>query len=219
MQSFMRDMPKIHSPFVREERNGGYFVVDEVNTDDNGNSYDWVFNDPRTMAIEKIDGTNVSVLIQNGQIVQVMNRKNRVPAFHGDRRITDAIRNSVDRGYVETLTDGQHFGEVVGPKVQGNPYDLNEHIWIPFSSYSRRKLQYESWGKYPKTFDAIESWFENGLIPLFYSTFHGTSFQEAHENNAYVEGIMFTHPKPSDIDTLPYAKLRYDMFEGVSQYG
>ena len=198
----VNDMPKIDAPFVREERNGGYYVKDEINE-----GYEWVFESNDVIAVEKLDGTNVSVIIENGQITAIFNRKNRVPAINKSKQfITKGILNSLNRGYLN-LRDGQWYGELIGPKVQSNPYDLEEHLWIPFQRYSWKHLKYKSWGDYPKDFENISNWFKYGLIPLFYAKFHGLSFDEA-KKNCQPEGIIFT-----DTKTKKMAKLRYDMFE------
>lgn len=197
------DMPKIESPFVREENeNGDYVVVNEISE-----GYEWVFESDRVVAIEKLHGTNVSCVIEQGSVTAVFNRKNRVPPYNtGKRFITEGILNSMERNYL-SLKDGQWFGELVGPKVNGNPYDLEEHLWIPFQCYSWKHLKYKSWGNYPKDFETISRWFREELIPLFYSRIHGVSFDEAREDG-YVEGIVFTDP-----ETMEMAKLRRDMFD------
>jgi len=56
------------------------------------------------------------------------------------------------------------------------------------------------------TLDSIKRWFKEGLIPIFYSKWHGLSFEKARKEG-YVEGIVFHHPDGRK------AKLRYDMFE------
>lgn len=205
-------MPKIHSPFVREERDGGYYVTPKIEE-----GYDWVFDDPRTMAIEKLHGTNVSVLIEQGQVAGVWNRTNRIPLMPkntNSQRIIKGILNSMSRGYLDMLSDGQYFGELVGPKINGNLYKLDDWLWVPFKTYARKNLEYESYGKYPTTFEAIEKWLKNGLIPLFQARENNMQWSDLMESDIehFVEGIMFTHPEPDDIDTLPYAKLRYDMY-------
>ena len=198
----LNDMPKLDSPFIRKEKNGGYYLANEVKK-----GYEWVFESDDVIAVEKLDGTNVSVVIRNGNITAVFNRKNRVPPYNKAKQfITKGILNSINRGYLN-LEDGQWYGELVGPKVQGNPYDLKEHLWIPFQSYSWKNLKYNSWGKYPKNWESINQWFKNGLIPLFYSQIHGISFKDA-KNKCQPEGIVFT-----DIKTNKMAKIRYDMFE------
>ena len=62
----IKDMPKIESPFVRKEINGIYVVTPEI-----AEGYEWVFNDDKVLATEKLHGTNVSILIQDGIITSV----------------------------------------------------------------------------------------------------------------------------------------------------
>ena len=198
----IKDMPKLHSPFVRKEINGLYVVTDEIAED-----MEWVFEDESVMAIEKLHGTNVSIEIRDGVITGVWNRTERVPFFNkGKKFITEGILNSFSNGYTEFLGDGQHFGELIGPKVNGNPYKLDEHIWIPFGSYGQKHLKYKCWGKYPKTFESISEWFKE-LMPLYMS--------RRGDREGFVEGIVFTHPDGR------MAKLRCDMFdwfEGTSSH-
>jgi hypothetical protein len=194
----INDMPKLECPFIRKEINGDYIVVDEINP-----GYEWVFEDESVMAIEKLHGTNVSILIQDGIIVGIWNRTERVPFFNkGKKWLIEGVLNSFERGYMEFLPDGQHFGELIGPKVNGNPYKLKEHLWIPFSSFAQEHLKYKSWGKYPKDFKTISEWFKE-LIPLYSSMINGQDGRE----NGFVEGIVFTHPDGR------MAKLRKDMFD------
>lgn len=197
------DMPKVEAPFVRRtNQNGEYILTPEINE-----GYEWVFENDDVIATEKIDGTNVSVIVKNGCITSVWNRKNRVKVFNKHRHsIVKGVLRSVKRGYTE-LPDGQWFGEVVGPKVQGNPYNLDKHIWIPFKHYAWQRLRYNWWGKYPKTYEALRKGFKMGLPPLFYARRHGMSLDEAMEKNAYVEGVVFVAPDGR------LAKLREDMFD------
>lgn len=190
----IKDFPKIEAPFIRKEIKGRYVVTPEINP-----GYEWVFNDDSVMALEKLNGTNVSIVIENGVINSVWNRTQRIPFFNkGKRHIIDGLLESFERGHMALLPDGQHFGELIGPKVNGNPYKLEKHIWIPFNTYCRKHLRYKSWGKYPKTFEAISEWFKE-LMPL-YSLMKGNK-------DGYVEGIVFTHPDGR------MAKLRRDMFK------
>lgn len=195
----VHDMPKLQCPFVRKKIDGTYVVTPEI-----AEGMKWVFEDDAVVAVEKLHGTNVSILIQDGVITGVWNRTERVPFFNkGKKHIIEAVLNSYERGYTEFLADGQHFGEVVGPKLQGNPYELKEHLWVPFSLL-QDQCSYESWGRYPKTYDALSKWFEEALIPLFYVKSHGLTFKQA--EGKFVEGIVFTHPDGR------MAKLRRDMF-------
>lgn len=190
----IKNMPKIESPFVRKEINGHHIVTDEI-----AEGYDWIFNDESVMAIEKLHGTNVSILIQDGTITSCWNRTERLPFFNkGKKFIIEGLLNSYAKGYMEFLPDGQHFGELIGPKINGNPYKLEENLWIPFSSYGQKHLKYKSWGKYPKDFKTISEWFKE-LMPL-YNMKRG-------DKEGFVEGIVFTHPDGR------MAKLRKDMFD------
>lgn len=200
--NFNIDIPKIKSPFVREEKGSKYVLIDKI-----AEEYEWVFENDNVIAVEKLDGTSVSIVINHGNITAVYNRKNRISAYNKNYQyITKGILNSIKRGYVNLL-DGQWYGELVGPKVNGNPYDLEEHLWIPFQRYSWKHLVYESWGKYPKTYKSISKWFKDNLIPLFYARMHNISYKKAQEVG-YVEGIVFTDP-----ETMRMAKIRRDMFD------
>ena len=194
----IRDMPKLHSPFVRAKNEANQYVVTPVVEED----YSWVFEDPIVSAVEKLDGTCVSILIEDGIVKGVWNRGNRVPIFNrGTRNIIDGLLNSYDKGYLDMLTDGQWFGEVIGPKIQKNKYELDAPLWIPFKTYSHDKLVYGSWGKYPKTFESISEWFKD-LESIFMS-------RRGHKG-VQAEGIVFTHPDGR------MAKLRRDMFDWYS---
>jgi len=192
------DMPKLESLFVRKEIDGNYVVTPEI-----AEGYQWVFDDPQVMAIEKLHGTNVSILISNGIITGIWNRTERIPFFNkGKAHIIEGLIESYKRGYIEFLSDGQHFGELIGEKINGNPYKIKGHLWIPFETFCQNHLLYKSWGKYPKTFEAISHWFEKELIPLYACMVQG----EEGRKSGYVEGIVFTHPDGR------MAKLRRDMF-------
>jgi len=194
----IKDMPKLESPFVRETMNGEYVVTPKI-----AEGYEWVFEDESVMAIEKLHGTNVSILIQDGIIVSIWNRAEKLPFFNrGKKYIIEGVLNSFDRGYMEFLPDGQHFGELIGEKVNGNPYKIKGHVWIPFETFSRKHLRYKSWGKYPKDFQTISEWFKE-LIPLYACMVLG----EEGRKSGFVEGIVFTHPDGR------MAKLRKDMFD------
>jgi hypothetical protein len=190
----IRDMPKLQSPFVRKEIDENFIVTPEI--DEN---YRWVFEDRDVRVIEKLHGSNVSIVIKNGYPDSIWNRTARIPFFNkGKRFIIDGVLESYDRGYCD-LEDGQWFGELVGPKLNGNPYKLDCHLWIPFSTYCWDKLYYKSWGKYPKTYEAIREWFKD-LMPLFYMRQHNGE-------KGFVEGVVFTHKDGR------MAKLRIDMFD------
>ena len=186
-------MPKLHSPFVRDKESN-YCVINEI-----AEGYEWVFEDESVMAVEKLHGTNVSILIEGGVLTGIWNRTERLPFFNkGKKFIIDGLLNSFERGYISMLPDGQHFGELIGPKVNGNPYKLKECLWIPFETYGQKRLKYKSWGKYPKDFENISEWFKE-LMPLF--------CRSKGDDDGFVEGVVFTHPDGR------MAKLRVDMFD------
>lgn len=185
------DMPKLQSPFVRNEKTK-WKVIDEVTE-----GYEWVFEDESVMAIEKLDGTNVSILIQGGAVTGIWNRENRITMFsQGNEAIMKGLTNSSKQ--IAKLLDGQHFGELIGPGINGNSYKLDDYAWIPFETFSQKHLKYKCWGKYPKTFESISEWFKE-LMPL-YTMMRG-------DKEGFVEGIVFTHPDGR------MAKLRCDMFD------
>ena len=196
----IQDMPKLESPFIREIINGNYIVTPKITE-----GCEWIFNgdESEVLCTEKLDGTDVSIIIENGKITRIFNRMNEVPFFcKGKKHIVEAILNSYDRGYCD-FTDGQYFGEVIGPKVNGNPYKLEEHLWIPFLTYVREHLVYNSWHKYPKTFENIKKWLlspieEGGIFSLFL---------RRRNIIGKPEGIVFHNIKNGQM-----AKLRLDMF-------
>lgn len=188
----IQDMPKLQSPFVRERNDAGdYCVTPEIVV-----GYEWVFDDPRVRAVEKLHGTNVSVCVQDGMIMGVWNRKTRIPFFNrGKDEIIDGVREAYKRKYIDMLPDGQHFGELIGEKYHKNPYKIERHLWVPFVRL-QNQYAYKSWGRYPKTFDAISEWFRD-LMPLY----------GRKTDSDFVEGVVFTHPDGR------MAKLRRDMFD------
>ena len=136
--------------------NNKYIVHNEI-----AEGYEGIFNDEKVMAIEKLDGTNVSIVIKEGVVMEVYNRTERIPFINkGKKWIIGDLLNSKGRGYLEFLGDGQHFGELIGSKVNGNPYKLKEHLWIPFETFCQKHLKYKSWGKYSKDFKTISEWFK-----------------------------------------------------------
>ena len=198
-------MPKLESPFVREKNEKGEYVV----TPKIAEGYEWVFEDEGVMAIEKLHGSNVSIYIQDGNITGAWNRTERLPFFNKTKtHMVKGLLNSYHKGYMEFLPDGQHFGEMIGPKINGNHYKLEECLWIPFESYGQKHLRYKSWGKYPKDFETISKWFKE-LQPLYNIRING-------DKAGFVEGVVFTHPDGR------MAKLRKDMFdwfEGKRHHG
>lgn len=189
----MNDMQKIESPFVRQEINGEYVVTPEI-----AEGYEWVFEDPSVMAVEKLDGTNVSVVMEEGKLISLLNRLNPKPFGPLDNHdYIFGIRVAYIKGRIPLFT-GQYFGELMGPKIQKNFLKLNAPEWFPFQ-YLQKHCCYNSFHKYPRTFENISKWFQNDLFSLMYVKLHKEKVQP--------EGIVFTHPDGR------MAKLRVDMFD------
>lgn len=216
------NFPKLYSPFVRKNKTletgeKAYVVTPEIQE-----GYEWVFEEAeKVKAVEKLDGTNMSVYMKNGRPQAIFARAgphkiNRVPMFSKQRQHNEIIKgvlNAYHKGWLETLEDGQHFGELIGPKFgnddQGNvnPYDLNQHYFYPFKR-AINKLEMKSYGKYGTDYESIREWFmEQGLIPLFASRIHGETWEEVLQHAEKPEGVVFYHPETGDM-----AKLRRDMF-------
>jgi len=190
----INDMPKVLSPFVREKINGNYVVTPQI-----AEGMEWVFEDPEVMAVEKLDGTNVSVVVEDGCLLGVTNRTQVIECSNlSSNKYLVGIRAAYAKGKFPFYR-GQYFGELMGPQVQKNFLKLDSHMWFSFD-YLKRDFSYRSFHKYPKTFENISSWFQNDLFSLVYCQIHsGEKVQP--------EGIVFHHPDGR------MAKLRVDMFD------
>lgn len=192
----INEMQKMECPYVRGKNESGRYVV----TAEVAEGMEWVFKDPKTMAIEKLHGENVSIYKnEHGVITHIWSRGRQIQFFTVDgRTIIDGLLNSYQRGYMEFLPPGQHFGELIGPGSQGNSYKIEKPLWIPFGTYAQKNLRYESWGKYPNDFESMNGWFKT-LMPLYAG--------HVGSESKFVEGVVFTHPSGR------MAKLRVDMFD------
>lgn len=186
------DMPKLGCPFVRREINGEYLVTSEIDPE-----YQWVFDEPAVKAVEKLDGTNVSVVIEGGEVKKIYNRTNEIGFWSGSE-IVSALLNSLERKWWR-MADGQHFGEAVGGKIQANPLGLTEKLWMPFE-LAESRLMYTSFYKHERTFENWSEWFEKYLFSLMAQKYQG-------KDKVMAEGVVFYHP-----DGVRMAKLRRDMF-------
>jgi len=216
-EELMTNFPKLHCPFIRKdfkvdrkdwEKHGkklqlrrpeAYLVIDEVNP-----GYEWCFDDPDTFAVEKLDGSNVKLKTKKGRLVGIQNRMNVIDPLQivkGQAHYLDGVFQSVGKGYVKL--DGEHAGELIGPKLQGNPYRLTNHLWYPFDR-SIKYLRYNSFDKHDRTFENWSSWFENYLFSRF-STKRG-------DHGIFAEGIILYNLKRKAEKKLWRAKLRRDMF-------
>jgi len=231
----VNDMPKLYTPFVRIVQDGRSIVTPEIREE-----YRWVFDPDKCIAVDKLDGTDVSVIIQNCKIVAIYNRTNRIDIFgKGTKHFIEAIYNALENGYIhlDTAADGQYFGELIGPKLQGNPYKLDKHLWVPFD-YLRSKYVYKFWN------EALRELYTNPVDDKIIFDFTDKTFQNLwsiykrarkvegkpedvnkdtkFENSLAAEGIVF-YKRNSDpfemiqvgLDMIPanMCKLRRDCFE------
>jgi len=102
------DMPKLESPFERQEVNGQYVCIPKIKED-----YHWVFED--SIAVEKLDGTNVSLWIQNGRPKAIKNRDTEIDIWSkGGISFFTGITTAIKRGYISPSIcgDGGYYGEL-----------------------------------------------------------------------------------------------------------
>lgn len=220
----LSDFPKIECPFVRKtykvdsddfKKYGSklqlrsaevYLVTDEINP-----GFEWVIDDPDTIAVEKLNGTNVKLQTEQGRLVTLQNRKNVIDPLQilkGKIFIVEGIFAAIQKGYVED--NKVQAGEIVGPKLQGNPYGLSGHIWYPFEK-AIRHLKYRSFHEHERTLANFSSWFKDYLKSLYHSKKAGF------ENAVFAEGVVFYNLKRKAQNKSYMAKLRRDMFDWFYQ--
>ncbi len=218
----LTDFPKLHCPFIRQTfqinkdhwkkygRKLGvrspeiYLVVDRVNP-----GYEWVFEDTETFAVEKLDGTNVKILTEKGRLIAVQNRLNVIDplqVFKGQTFIMEGIFTAIDKGNVKE--DGEQAGEVIGPKVQANPYKLDIHEWYPFEK-AISSLRYKSFDEHDRNFDNWSGWFKDWLFSRFYTK---RASKMGWDDKVMAEGVVFYNLKRKQQGLTWMAKLRRDMF-------
>jgi len=214
----LSNFPKIECPFIRKtfEVNKNdykkygrelelrtpevYLVINEINP-----GYEWVFEDEDVIASEKLNGTNVKLETEDGRLTSLMNRKNLIDPLQimkGKTFIIEGIFRAIQKGYIEE--NGEQAGEVIGPKLQGNPYNLDNHIWYPFTK-AVEHLSYRSFYEHDRTFDNWSDWFKDYLISRFAA--------KRGEKNVMAEGIVFYSLKRKAEGKTYMAKLRRNMFD------
>ena len=217
----LTNFPKIKCPFVRKEygvneddwkKYGNelqigrepkvYLVTPEIEV-----GYEWVFGNPYTVAVEKLDGTNVKLLTEKGKLLSLYNRKNPIDLLDvinskGRIAIIEGILRAIGKGFVEK--DGEQAGEVIGKNINKNIYGLEDRVWYPFEK-AVKDLSYRSFHEHDKTFENFSSWFKDYL----FSRFAGKK-----GNKIFAEGVVFYDLKKKEKESMKVmkAKLRRDMF-------
>jgi hypothetical protein len=219
----LTDFPKLYCPFLRQtfrvdrdqwktfgpklglRQPEAYLVVDRVNP-----GYEWVIDDPDTFAVEKLNGTNVKILTEGGRLLCVQNRLNPIDPLQimkGKTFLIEGVLRAVGKGYVQE--NGEQAGEVIGPKLQGNPYRLEMHEWYPFD-LAMERLRYRSFHEHARTFDNWSAWFRDHLDSRLYAKRAGKT---GATDKVMAEGVVFYNLKRRDAKQTWRAKLRRDMFE------
>ncbi|MBI4864123.1 MAG: hypothetical protein HY815_28275 [Candidatus Riflebacteria bacterium] len=219
----MTDFPKLHCPFVRQtfdvdrerwKTHGArlglrepraYLVVNRVNP-----GYEWVFDDPATFAVEKLNGTNIKIRTEKGRLVAVQNRLNVIDplqVIRGKTFIVEGLFMSIGKGLVKE--DGEQAGELIGPKVQGNPYKLELHEWYPFE-VALERLRYRSFHEHERSFASWSGWFKDWLHSRYYTK---RASKTGADDKVFAEGVVFYNLERRANQQSWMAKLRRDMFD------
>ncbi|MHA1700690.1 MAG: hypothetical protein ACTSWK_00320 [Promethearchaeota archaeon] len=214
----LTNYPKLYCPFIRKtfdvnkedwKKHGNslqlrspdvYLVINEINP-----GYEWVFEDENTIAVEKLDGSNVKLMTEKGRLVSIQNRKNIIDPLQiikGQTHYLEGVFQAIGKGFVREY--GEQAGELIGPKLQGNPYKLVTHLWYPFEK-AIKHLSYRSFHEHERTFDNWSLWFKDWLVSRFAS--------KRGEKNILAEGVVFYNLKRKAENKIYRAKLRRDMFE------
>ena len=102
----------------------------------------WVF-EGAGVGTEKLDGTNVRLTVRSGRLVRVEKRRNPsklqkaqgiIDGWYVDTGPEDKwILAAADNTDVKDWPDGEHPCEALGPRIQGNPLGLDDHVCVPFN--------------------------------------------------------------------------------------
>lgn len=210
----IHDFRKLDSPFIRREVEGKYVCTPEIDK-----RYTWVWSE-KCLAVDKLDGTNVSLYFDGEGKISIYNRMNEIDIWRGKKHFYDGVKNAFERDYLEwkKLRDTQVFGELIGPDINANPYCLTEAIWVPFS-HLKEKCAFKFWGEFVKEcegksegeiFEKTSNAFK-GLWSIYKRQrgIKGTVDENTvfDSTNMSAEGIVFYHK-----DTGEMCKLRRDMF-------
>lgn len=203
------DMPKLESPFIREDVKGkGYVCIPKIRE-----GFEWFINPDIVLATEKFDGTNVSVYLEDGQIKRILNRENRIDIWNNQEHFYTGIYRAIDEKKFkpERLLDGQYFGELIGPKLNGNPHEVDKPIWLPFDYIKEHYYFkfYNGWLKDMYAYNVLPT--EERIYNKFYELFNNLNslwFRQQHNGRMkHPEGIVFYNTNTGEM-----CKLRMDMF-------
>jgi len=220
--NLLSDFPKIQCPFIRQtfsvdkedwKKRGkalqlkgpeAYLVVNKINP-----GFEWVFDDPNTFAVEKLDGSNIKIFMKEGRLIALQNRLNVIDPLQlvkGKIFLLEGIISSAVKGMI--LPDGEFAGELIGPKLQGNPYKLTQHEWYPFEK-AMTDLTYRSFNEHERNFENFSNWFKDHLHSRFFTK---RASKLGIDEKVFAEGVVF-YNRQRQAQGLSYmAKLRRNMF-------
>ena len=197
-----QDFPKLESPFIREETEKGYVCTKKID-----NRFRWVFTKECT-AVEKLDGTNTSILVENNRLTRIMNRKNIIEPFSKQGKpFTIGILEAIEKDYFK-LEGGQHFGELMGKTINGNFLELDSYIWLPFSLMLTRN-KYKFWDNLEFENKSDEEIYE--ITSNIFKDLWSLEYRRRYGKIKPAEGIVFYRIIDNKITEL--CKLRRDMFD------
>jgi hypothetical protein len=125
----------------------------------------------------------------------------------GKTFIIEGVFRAIGKGLVKE--NGEQSGELIGPKVQANPYKLEMHEWYPFEAAIER-LRFKSFHEHERTFDNWSGWFKEWLFSRYYTK---RAAKLGLEDKVMAEGVVFYNLKRKAQKEKWMAKLRRDMFD------
>lgn len=162
-------MDKISTLFQRS-RNGA--ITENYSENVLRPSLEWV-------ATEKLNGVNVRVTVRSGTLVRLEVRKNPSAKQKEEGVVHSWYRDASPEGSKDSdywlwvaarntslvgVPDGEWAGEAVGPKIQGNSLELEQHIIYLFSLIPWRETLASSilippvLDRVPVTYEELEEW-------------------------------------------------------------
>ena len=227
----LKDFPKLHCPFIRKtyevdfrdwKKYGSllglrapevYLVTPEINPE-----CSWVFENDDVYAVEKLHGTNLLIEVKDSRLVYMQNRLNEVDftkvigkknGLPPSARYLEGVLHAAELDYLED--NKVQYGELIGPRLNGNLHQLNKHLWYPFNR-ARVSLRYKSFNKYPKEFWGWSEWFRTSLKSILYCRMNKIPLHEmfSREDVPFTEGVVL-YKDGDNPDKAMMSKLRRDM--------
>jgi hypothetical protein len=190
------EFEKMFPPFIRDLKTG--LCIQEVAKD-----WAWCFDPSQAIVLEKLDGTNVKIEVDGVNLTiyaRNQTHKGYVPVMLNDTAYKYIVQGVVNRVAARSkrIKDGTHYGEVLGPAIQSNPYGLNTHMWYTFEPHKDGVKAYKD----APVGDNFEAW-KSYILNL----------KSLLNPNVEAEGIIFLNRNDGRM-----AKLRKDMFSTDYQH-